>query len=78
MLSSVLRSEIANKVSVKIMCAFVSMRKYISKDLLEQKYIKIIIIHSFHDGFIIIDNKTLYYLSVNFKGLGKKRFRTNI
>ncbi|MBQ7140773.1 MAG: ORF6N domain-containing protein [Bacilli bacterium] len=39
MLSSVLRTEVANRVSVEIMRAFVSMRKYISTNLLEQKYI---------------------------------------
>ena len=40
MLSSVLHTEIANKVSVNIMRAFVSMKKYISSNLIEQKYIK--------------------------------------
>ena len=39
MLSSVLKSKIASKVSVNIMRAFVAMKKYISTELLEQKYI---------------------------------------
>lgn len=39
MLSSVLRTEIASKVSIDIMRAFVAMRKYISCSLIEQKYI---------------------------------------
>ena len=39
MLASVLKTEIASKVSVNIMIAFVLMRKYISTNLVEQKYI---------------------------------------
>lgn len=39
MLSSVLKTKIAAKMSINIMRAFVAMRKYISADLLEQKYI---------------------------------------
>lgn len=39
MLSSVLKTEIASKTSVTIMRAFVSMRKYMSSTLLEQKHI---------------------------------------
>jgi len=39
MLSSVLKTEIATNVSINIMRAFVKMRKYISTNLLEQKYI---------------------------------------
>ena len=50
MLSSVLRTEIASKVSIDIMRAFVVMRKYISNELLEQKYMKDMLIR--HDGEI--------------------------
>jgi len=39
MLSSVLRTEIAAQVSVNIMRDFVTMKKYISNNLIEQKYI---------------------------------------
>ena len=39
MLSAVLKTEVAEKVSVAIMDAFVIMKKYISNSLLEQKYI---------------------------------------
>ena len=39
MLSSILRTEVAEEISIAIMDAFVSMRKYISLNLLEQKYI---------------------------------------
>ena len=39
MLSAVLRTEVAEEVSIKIMDAFVKMRKYIASNLIEQKYI---------------------------------------
>lgn len=39
MLATVLRTSVAEKVSIQIMDAFVVMRKYISTNLLEQKYI---------------------------------------
>ena len=39
MLSAVLRTEVAEEISIKIMDAFVAMRKYISSNLIEQKYI---------------------------------------
>ena len=39
MLATVLRTSVAEEVSIKIMDAFVSMRKYISSNLIEQKYI---------------------------------------
>lgn len=39
MLASVLRTKVAGLVSVDIMRAFVMMKKYISKTLLEQTYI---------------------------------------
>ena len=39
MLSSVLKTPVAEKVSINIMRAFVTMRKYISSNLLEQKYV---------------------------------------
>ena len=39
MLATVLRTSIASQMSVSIMRAFVTMRKFISKNLMEQKYI---------------------------------------
>jgi len=39
MLATVLRTNVAEEVSIKIMDAFVAMRKYISSNLIEQKYI---------------------------------------
>ena len=40
MLSTILKSSIATKVSIAIMDAFVAMRKYISSNLLEQAHYK--------------------------------------
>lgn len=39
MLATVLRTDVADEISVKIMDAFVLMKKYISSSLLEQRYI---------------------------------------
>ncbi len=39
MLATILKSKVAIKVSIEIMEAFVTMRKYISTNLMEQKYI---------------------------------------
>lgn len=39
MLATVLKTSIASQMSVSIMRAFVTMRKFISKNLIEQKYI---------------------------------------
>ena len=39
MLATILRTKVATEVSIQIMDAFVAMRKYISTNLLEQKYI---------------------------------------
>ena len=39
MLATVLRTKAASQMSISIMRAFVTMRKYISSDLIEQKYI---------------------------------------
>ena len=44
MLASVLRTEVASDVSVKIMRAFILMKNYISTNLIEQKYINDLVI----------------------------------
>ena len=36
---TILKSKVATEVSIKIMDAFVAMRKYISSNLIEQKFI---------------------------------------
>ena len=46
MLATVLKSKIAVVVSIRIMDAFVAMRKYISNDLIEQKIINSIVLEN--------------------------------
>lgn len=55
MLATILKSEIAIKMSIKIINVFVSMRKYIGNNLIEQKYINNMVLE--HDK----DIKLLYY-----------------
>ncbi len=56
MLATVLRTDVATKVSIAIMRAFVAMRKYISKDLIEQKYINDMVLK--HDSQIMALEKS--------------------
>lgn len=44
MLATVLKTSVAEEVSIKIMDAFVAMRKYISSNLIEQRYINNLVI----------------------------------
>ena len=48
MLATVLKNPIATLVSIKIMDAFVAMRKYVSNNLIEQKYINNIVLEDHH------------------------------
>lgn len=50
MLSSVLHSEVAIKMSIQIINAFVIMRKYVSNNLIEQRYINNLVLE--HDSEI--------------------------
>lgn len=60
MLSGIIRNPIAVKVSIAIMNAFVLMRKIISKDLLEQKYFKNMLLE--HDEKIkLLENSFLEF-----------------
>ncbi len=56
MLAGILKSEIAVKMSLKIVNTFIAMRKYISNNLLEQKYIKDIVLK--HDNEIQLLQKS--------------------
>ena len=49
MLSSVLKTENASIVSINIMRAFVTMKKYINTNLIEQKYINNLVLEHDHD-----------------------------
>ena len=50
MLSTILHTKIAAQISIKIMDAFVAMRKYISSNLIEQKFINNMVLE--HDSEI--------------------------
>ena len=54
MLSSVLRTNVAEEVSIRIMDAFVAMKKYISSNLIEQKYINNLVLED-HDKIKILE-----------------------
>jgi hypothetical protein len=50
MLATILKSQVATQTSIKIMDAFVAMRKYIATNLIEQKYINNLVLE--HDSEI--------------------------
>lgn len=54
MLATVLGTKVAEDVSIKIMDAFVAMRKYISSNLLEQKYINNMVLED-HDKIKVLE-----------------------
>ena len=49
MLSAIIKTNVAIEVSVRIMTAFVEMKKYISTNLLEQKYINNLVLKNTED-----------------------------
>ena len=55
MLATILKTKVATQVSISIMDAFVSMKKYISNGLLEQKYINNMLIKHDNDIKILMD-----------------------
>lgn len=65
MLSSVLRTQVASKISISIMRTFVYLRKYISNGLLEQKYVSNMLIKHdneiklLQESFTKLENKKL-------------------
>lgn len=64
MLSAVLRTSVAEEVSIRIMDAFVSMRKYISSNLIEQKYI---------NDLVLEDHEKIKALEISFDKLQEKQ-----
>ena len=69
MLATILRSKVATEVSIKIMDAFVMMHKYISTNLLEQKYI---------NNQVMQNTKDIKLLQESFKKFDEKRKSTEI
>ena len=54
MLATVLRTKVASSMSINIMRAFVTMRKYISSNLIEQRYINNIVLED-HDRIKVLE-----------------------
>lgn len=55
MLATVLRTEVASQISISIMRTFVAMRKYISSNLIEQKYINNLVLED-HDKIKVLES----------------------
>lgn len=64
MLSTILKTPVATSVSISIMDAFVAMRKYISSNLIEQKYI---------NNMVLEDHSKIKALETSLKKLEEKR-----
>lgn len=64
MLSAILRTSVAEEVSIAIMDAFVLMKKYISSNLLEQKYI---------NNQVMKNTEDIKLLQESFKEFDKKK-----
>ena len=67
--------DISKKINIKITIVSKNIDKTLKKKY-ESQYNNIIFIsnNSFHDRFIIVDQKTLYHCGASFKDLGKKCF----
>ena len=70
MLATILRTSVAVEVSIKIMDAFVAMRKYISSNLIEQKHINNLVMKHEEQINIIFDyfDKNCNDTEIYFKG----------
>ena len=69
MLATILKSKIATEVSIRIMDAFVAMRKYIGNNLIEQRYINHLVIE--HEDKIKL-------LETSFEKLETKRINETV
>ncbi len=71
MLATVLKTEVASQVSVNIMRAFVAMRRYISHDLVEKRFLEQQIIRNTED--IANNTKEIKLLQESFKKFEEKK-----
>ena len=69
MLATIIKSEVATRVSIRIMDAFVTMKKYISTNLLEQRYI---------NNLVLEDHDKIKLLQESFKRFEKNEKETDI
>ena len=78
MLATVLRTPVAEEISIKIMDAFVAMRKYISSNFLNQNYINSLVLENqkmiLTDHNLVIENKEkIKALEETFKQFEEKK-----
>ena len=64
MLATILRTKVAEEISIRIMDAFVAMRRYIGKDLIKQNYI---------NNLVLEDHNKIKLLETSFQKLEAKR-----
>ena len=69
MLATILKSKIATEMTIRIMDAFVLMKKYISDDLIKQKYI---------NSLVLEDHERINLLENSFRKLEEKRKNNEI
>ena len=69
MLATILRTKVAEEVSIRIMDAFVEMRKYINNNIIEQTYI---------NKIVIKDHERINLLEETFNKLEEKNKRNSI
>ena len=71
MLATVLRTKVASQMSISIMRAFVTIRKFISTNLIEQKYINSLVLEN--HSLIKQNSKDIELLQESFQKLESKR-----
>ena len=71
MLATVLRTKVAEEMSIKIMDAFVTLRRYISDNLIEQKYINNLVLED--HNLIKQNSNDIKLLQESFDKFEKKR-----
>lgn len=76
MLATVLRTEVAEEISIKIMDAFVALRHYISDNLIEQKYINNLVLEN-HD-LIKQNSQDIKLLQESFQKFEEKKIINEI
>ena len=76
MLATVLRTEVAEEISIKIMDAFVALRHYISDNLIEQRYINNLVLEN-HDS-IKQNSRDIKLLQESFQKFEEKKIISEI
>lgn len=69
MLATILRTDVATEISIRIMDAFVYMKRYISTNLIEQKYV---------NNQVLKNTEDIKLLQESFNKLAKKEINHHI